>query len=133
MASALHPISDNIKVRIDPPNRHGFKGGDESIAGESGVVVEMPVISGWLGFHSFAFENSFDNGGALEEALTKYGELLMGKRVFWESFQDSGRRIKEGDEEFVFLKLTDIIAYSDDVDVKAKTVNDARRAGSFNV
>lgn len=129
--SQLHPISDNIKVKVDAADPHGFSNG-ESVAGESGVVVEMPTLTAYIGFHSFAFEHSFGNGESLKLFLDEYEKVLMGKRVFWESFQDSGRRIKEGDDEFVFLKLTDIIAYSDDVNVKAKTVTDSRRSGSFS-
>lgn len=128
--SQLRPISDNIKVKVDAPDPHGFSNG-ESVAGESGVVVEFPKITAWIGFHSFAFEDSYLNAEKNLDLLENYKELLMGKRVFWESFQDSGRRIKEGDEEFVFLKLTDIIAYSNDVNIKAKTVTDVRRSGSF--
>lgn len=130
MTSQLHPMFDTIKVKVDPPDKYGFSNG-ESVAGESGVVVEISEFIAWIGFHSFAFEESFMDGSKLAEFAEKLIDRLHGKRVFWESFQDSGRRIKEGDNEFVFLKITDIIAYSDNVDVKAKTVNDARRAGSF--
>lgn len=130
MSSALHPISDNIKVKVDAPDPHGFSNG-ESVAGESGIVVEFPSLTAWLGFHSFAFEESFNSHNAID-VMGTFERLLLGKRVYWESFQDSGRRMQVDGEEFVLLKLTDIIAYSDDPDLKVKFVTDARRAGSFS-
>jgi len=131
--SAIHPIADNVKVKLDKHNPHGFKveGGNDSESQESGILVELPDNMFWLGFHSFAFENSFSEEGLKMLAqVRKYYEALLGKRVYWESFQDSGRRIKEGEDEYVLLKLTDIIAHSEP-DVKVKTVTDIRRAGSF--
>lgn len=129
--SAIHPIADNVKVKLDRQNPHGFKveGGKDNESRESGLLVEMPDNMFWLGYHSFAFENSFGNSPGLT-TIHDYYNRLMGKRVYWESFQDSGRRIKEGEDEYVLLKITDIIAYSDP-EVRAKTVTDIRRAGSF--
>lgn len=124
----MQPLADNVKVRLDQPDPHGFSGG-ESTNKESGILVEMPKFSAWIGFHSFAFEKSFANGGDLSDVFRKYGELV-GQRVYWESFQDSGRRFKEGEDEYVILKLTDIIGTSSP-DVRVKTVTDVRRSGSF--
>ena len=127
----IHALADNVKIKLDKSNPHGFKASGEATneSQESGILVELPDITNWIGMHSFAFERSFLAKIDISDLLEEYKKLI-GKRVYYESFQDSGRRIKEGDDEFVFLKLTDIIAYSD-ADVKAKTVSDVRRAGSF--
>lgn len=126
----IHPVGDQIKVKLTNTDAHGFSGG-ESKSVENGIAVEMPEHLAWFGFHSFAFENSFGNGSnALQDMWELYNGFI-GKRVYWESLQDSGRRIKVGEDEFVLLKMTDIIAYSEP-DVKAKTVTDVRRSGSFN-
>jgi co-chaperonin GroES (HSP10) len=129
--SSIRPLADNVKVKLDPDNKHGFKAAGEQgpTSKESGILVALPEGMSWLGYHSFAFEASLGDKSLLDAILKFYG-TLKGKRVYWESFQDSGRRIKEGDDEFVLLKLTDIIAYSD-ADVKAKTMTDIRRGGSF--
>lgn len=126
----IHPVFDQVKVKLDAADPHGFSGG-ESKSVESGILVEMPAITGWIGYHSFAFEDSYGAGGRNLELIESVAKLMMNKRVFWESHQDSGRRMKVGEDEFVLLKLTDIMAYSEP-DVKAKTVTDVRRAGSFS-
>lgn len=128
--SSIHPLADNVKVKLDPENAHGFRPtGEQSTSKESGILVELPGGMSWLGFHSFAFEASLGDVELLK-GISKFYESLKGKRVYWESFQDSGRRIKDGEDEYVLLKLTDIIAYSEP-GVKAKTMTDLRRGGSF--
>jgi hypothetical protein len=129
---SLVPVGDQLKVKLDSANPHGFAGGERK-GSESGVVVAMPdpLSFNYFGFHSFAFENSLGS-----EKLTKlyeYYQTFVGKRVFWEELQDRGRVVKEGDEEFVFLKMTDIIAYSDDVNIDAQSVSGVGSRGSFAV
>lgn len=125
---AISPIADNVKIKLDAADPHGFSGG-ESQSKESGILVDLPNGLKWLGFHSFAFEDSLANEMVLDDIMSFYRGLI-GKRVYWESFQDSGRRIKDGDDEFVILKITDIIAFSEP-NTKAKTITDIRRTGSF--
>lgn len=107
-----HPFGDQVKVLVDSDS-FGFGGAKKGV--ESGVVVEVPDKLIYLGFHSFAFENSFDNAKALKETREFYAKLLS-KKVFWESFQDRGRRFVEGKDEFVYIKMTDILFYADSVD-----------------
>lgn len=125
----LRPFSDKIKIRV-LTDEFGF--GDGSTRRESGVVVEVPDKFIYLGFHSFAFENSI----ADDEKLNKIHEFyvnLKGKKVFWESLKDSGRHFKEGDHEFVILNVTDIIAYTDSVDDEVTVVDTVGQAGSYNL
>lgn len=122
-------MADQVKVRLDKADAHGFSGG-EAQSQESGVLVEMPDRLMWLGYHSFAFESSLEDPDLMDEVY-KYYATFVGKKIVWEAMQESGRRFKEGDEEYVLLKITDILAYDDDVKSKIKVVTDVRRAGSF--
>jgi hypothetical protein len=125
---ALHPTNDRFKVKVDNKDEYNF-GLDETQSVENGVVVEVPDVMIYLSFHSFAFERSFA-GEKLKE-IHEYYKSFLGKRIYWETFQDKGRRIKEGDDEFVFLQMTDLLAYSDPEDT-AETVKDTRN-GSFSI
>lgn len=126
---ALHPTNDRFKVKVDRDD-YRFVGA-QSEGTETGIVVEVPDILIYLSFHSFAFEDSFGNKEALADVQKYYSDFL-GKRIYWESFQDRGRRIKDGDDEFVFLQMTDLLAYSDDENDKAQSVEDSR-TGSFAI
>lgn len=122
---ALHPVNDRFKILVDKPEIDFGEDGPKGF--ETGVVVEVPDMLLYLSFHSFAFEKSLDS-----ESLGKIGEFykeFLNKRIYWESFQDRGRRIKDGDEEYIFLQMTDMLAYSDDVSEIAESVMDSREGG----
>lgn len=126
---AIHPVNDQMKVKVDTD---AFNFGGEGTEGtETGVVVEVPdgLIS--FGMHSFAFEDSLMNEEILDE-LVKYYSFFVGKRIYWESYQDRGRRIKDGEGEFVFLKMADVIAFADDKDEEGYVVDD-NRSGKFSL
>lgn len=108
----MHPINDRLKVKVGS-DVFGFGGSKEGV--ESGVVVEVPEELIYLSFHNFGFENSLTNPEALEKVLAFY-KKLMGKKIAWESLQDRGRRFTEGDNEFVYIQMTDVLFYADDVD-----------------
>lgn len=108
---AGHPVGDQLKIKVDS-DTFGFGGSKKGV--ETGVVVESPENIFYVGFHSFAFENSFMNGEKLDD-FDKLAKSYIGKRVFWESLQDRGRRFVEGKDEFAYIKLTDIIFYADSV------------------
>lgn len=124
---SLHPVNDRFKVKIDK-SEYGF--GDANVGAETGIVVEVPDVIMYLSFHSFAFEYSF---GADLEPYQKYYNQFLGKRIYWESLQDRGRKISEGEDEFVYLQMTDLLAYADDVDDKASVVDQTGSSGSFNL
>lgn len=128
--SSIMPVGDTFKVKLDAADPHGFSGGEGSRS-ESGIAIALPASLAWLGYHSFAFDASFSNHDGLKEVYELYSGFI-GKRVFWESLQGAGRRIKDGEDEFVFLKLTDIIAVGEP-DSKAKHIKDYGKAGSFNI
>ena len=125
----MHPVADNIKVKVSEPDKYDLGTHDNSA--ESGIVVEVPDVIHYYGFHSFAFENSFMAKKDLEE-IREYFKKLIGKRVWWQTFQDKGRRFKESDGEYVYLKMSDVLIYSDDVDMVAEIVDDTR-SGGFRV
>lgn len=124
---ALHPINDRFKVKI---TQNRFKA--QNTSAESGVVVEVPDMLIYLSFHSFSFEDSLVNLEKLK-AIQEYYAQFKGKRIFWEALQDRGRVIAEGDDEYVYLQMTDLLAYADNVDDKATSVNQLGSASSFNL
>lgn len=122
----MHPIGDKIKVKITT-DEFGF--GDASNGTESGVVVEVPDTLMYFGFHS-----SFEIPDAtILKKITDFYATLMGKKVFWESLQDRGRRFKEGKEEYVILNMSDVIGYTDDLTADIQIVDQVGKAGSFNL
>jgi hypothetical protein len=126
---ALHPVNDRLKVEV-ATNEFGFN--EESGGTETGIVVEVPDMLIYLSFHSFAFENSIMNESNLKKIQSYYNQFL-GKRIYWEMLQDRGRKIKEGEKEFVYLQMTDLLAYSDDTEDNAQVINQVGSAGSFNL
>lgn len=116
----MRPVNDSIKVRIDDKNEYGF-GGDDSGVADSGIVVDVPDVMFYLGLHSSVIEKSFLHDG-LQQILDSF-EQLKGKRVYWTSLQERGNVIKEGEETFAIMKMTDIIAVSepDDIGVNVRT------------
>ncbi len=129
---ALHPVNDRFKVEITK----GFFE-NENASAETGIVVEVPDILIYLSFHSFAFEHSFGATTDLK-LIQKYYNQFLGKRIYWESLQDRGRIISETDNndkttDYVYLQMTDLLAYADDVEDKATNVDQTGSAGSFNL
>lgn len=126
---SVHPLNDRVKIEVD---QDPFNLDSDKTLKETGIVVEVPDVLLYLGFHSFAFENSVANKNILKETQTFYNKL-KGKRVYWEKLQDSGRHIKEDGKEYVYLQMTDLLAYSDDVDEKAEMVGGLSSSNSFNL
>lgn len=125
----LRPYADKIKIKVQT-DQFGF--GDGSTRKESGIVVEVPEEFIYLGFHSFAFENSIADDEKLKKIKDFYGKL-KGKKVIWESLKDSGRHFKEGEDEFVILNVTDVIAYTDNIEDEISVVDTVGQAGSYNL
>lgn len=125
---ALHPVNDRFKVRKDKSGPFG----DPNMGAETGIVVEVPDILIYLSFHSFAFEASITSPEIMKE-VQKYYKSFLGKRIYWESLQDRGRTMNEGDDEYVYLQMTDLLAYADNVDDEAQSVDQTGKAGSFNL
>lgn len=126
---ALHPVNDRFKVKLDK-DKFGF--GGEKVGAETGIVVEIPDIMIYLSFHSFAFEDSIVDKERLTEIAAFY-KGFVGKRIYWEALQDRGRKISEGADEFVYLQMTDLLAFADDVNDTAEVVDQLGSAGSFNL
>lgn len=124
----MKPVNDKLKIEVSA-NEYGF--GDAKAGVEKGIVVEVPKDMLYLGFHSFAFDTSLSSIELKE--IQKYYNKFKGKLVFWESLQDRGRRFKEDGKEYVFLNMTDIIAYSDDPNINVEVVDQTGSAGSFNL
>lgn len=107
---AQHPFNDRLKVLVSS-DKFGYGGQKKGV--ESGIVVEVPEKLLYLSFHSFAFEDSLANPEVLKDVKAFYADLL-GKKIAWESLQDRGRRFKEGDDEYVYIQMTDVLFYADD-------------------
>ena len=125
----LHPVNDRFKVLVSTDD-YGY--GGEARGAETGIVVEVPDMILYLSFHSFAFEQSIANETILTKVQEFYNKFLN-KRIYWETLQDRGRRIKEGAKDYVYLQMTDLLAFSDDVEDSAYIVNQTGSAGSFNL
>jgi hypothetical protein len=114
---ALHPVEDVIKVRLEKTDEYGLGVKKEGV--ETGIVTEVPDALHYFGLHSFMFENSF----MAEEKLSKllaYFQGFIGKRVWWQEYQDRGRRTTEADgESYVYLKMSDIMIVADNPDERA--------------
>lgn len=127
---STHPLNDRVKVKLDTD---AFNLGDEKGLAETGVVVEVPGDLLYLSFHSFAFEKSIADEQTLERVFEHYN-MLLGKRIYWEKLQDAGRHLKEEDgTEYVYLQMTDILAYSDDVNDKSSMIGGTGASQSFNL
>ena len=125
----MKPVNDKLKIAVST-DEYGF--GDASSGVEKGVVVEVPDNLVYFGFHSSFADTSLANKEVLTKTLEFYSKF-KGKLVFWESLQDRGRRFKEDGKEYVFLNMSDIIAYSDDLDINVEVVDQTGKAGSFNL
>lgn len=127
---AIHPVNDRFKIKIDSEEDYGFDEG--AVRAETGVVVEVPDMLLYLSFHSFAFEDSIANEEKLKK-IQEYYAWFEGKRVFWETLQDRGRMIEEKDGKYVYLQMTDLLCFADNVDETATIVDHTGKAGSFNL
>ena len=117
-------IGDKLLVEIDK-NDFGFVGGD-SDGVENGILVEVPDTIFWLGYHSFCFEESFMNPNL--STILDYYRGLIGSRVYWQSFQERGRRFKEGDKEYALINITDILR-STDPEIVMSSIEDSSLSG----
>lgn len=126
---AVHPVNDRFKVKVYK-DKFGFGGGESGT--ETGIVVEVPDLLIYLSFHSFAFEQSIMEEEKLKK-IQEYYNQFKGKRIFWETLQDRGRKISEEDGDYVYLQMTDILAYADNIDEKAEVVDQTGKSGSFNL
>lgn len=109
---ALHPVEDVIKVKLDADDEFGFGAKKEGV--ETGIVTEVPDVMHYFGMHSFMFEDSFMQTERLDKLL-KYFKDFVGKRIWWQEYQDRGRRTTEADgNAYVYLKMSDIMIVSDE-------------------
>lgn len=124
----LRPINDLCKVQVSGKKKFIEDNKDTS---ESGILVELPDQFNYFGFWSFAFEGSFVEKDKLDK-LHDYWKEKIGYKVFWTALSEKGNTIKEGDEVYVFVKLTSLIAYDDDPDSEARNIHGSG-AGAFKV
>lgn len=104
----MHCLNDICKVEVSA-DEYGF-GGDQGKT-ESGILVELPLNPPYFGYHSFAFEASYNNAEN-QVIMDEYYGKLLGKRVYWTGLSERGMVFKEGEKTYAFIKLTDLIAYS---------------------
>lgn len=128
-----HPSGDECKVRVTG-DKYDF--GPAKVGKEIGICVELPDELHYFGKHSLVVEKSFMATEDLNKLLEYYKKHFLNKPVAWESLQDRGRHFTEKDEDFVYLKLSDIVAYADDLnDLNETEMTDDARAsgGSFSL
>jgi hypothetical protein len=131
---AWHVSGDECKVKITTGDKYGFA--PAKVGKEVGICIELPEVLHYFGKHSLIIEKSFMDAEPLKKLLDWYKKHYLGKPVAWESLQDRGRHFKfeENGDEVVLIKLSDIIAYGDDVkDLETAEMSDDDRAsgGSF--
>jgi co-chaperonin GroES (HSP10) len=124
----MKPFNDKLKVLLAQVGPFG----DPNSGTESGLVVEVPDELIYFAFHSSLFDESLGNTEVLKQVQAFY-KKLEGKTVYWESLQDRGRRFKEGDDEYVLLNMSDVIAFSDSDESVATIIDQTGKAGSFNL
>lgn len=124
----LTAINDLAKIEIPDEDKYGL-GTAATGTAESGILVELPDEFDYLGFWSFAFENSFMAKDQLKAIYKRY-ERLIGKRVYWTALAEKGNIIQDQSGiRYAFVKLTSLIA-SDDKDSKAFNIH-SDGAGAF--
>jgi hypothetical protein len=124
---ALVPVGDKVKVLV-AKDQFGLK---SNSGAQHGTVVAVPEDILYFGFHSFGFDNSLGNK-EVSKSIQEYYSNFLGKIVFWEELQDRGRRFQDGEEEFVLLNMSDIIAYEENEETTAYLIQDVR-SGGFKV
>lgn len=114
----IKPLNDTLKVEVNV-DEYGF-GSKEKEGVETGIVIELPEIMPYFGFHSFAFESSLANSTALSGLIDSY-QTLLDKRVWWKEYSERGTVFKEGDgKTYAYVKFTDLIAYGEPKDSAIK-------------
>lgn len=123
---ALAALNDLAMIKLETKRF----GGAEKDTAESGILISLPEKMTYLGFWSFAFENSYGDTKGLED-IHKYWSTQIGKKVFWTALAERGNIIEKNGEKYAFLKLTSLIAV-DDADSDARSVH-SDGAGSFGM
>lgn len=125
----IRPINDLCKVEVASKNKKLVQVDKDTF--EHGILVELPDKFNFFGFWSFAFENSFMSREQLDE-LYNYYSGLIGQRVYWTALSEKGNIIKEGDNNYAFVKLTSLIAADDDPNGKARNIHSDGK-GAYNI
>lgn len=112
----LKPLNDVALIEIEknPYQLGGMKlvSSQESEGVQSGIVLQLPELLLYLGFHAFAFESSLADTERLKEIAKAYLPLV-GKRVYWVARSDMGVVLEKEDKSYALIKLTDFIAVSE--------------------
>lgn len=112
---SLKPLNDVALIKVER-NQHSVGGlnlvsSEQKQGVENGILLELPDLP-YLGFHSFAFEDSLVNADKLKE-LVDYYSNLVGKRVYWIALADRGAVLADSNDSFAMIKLTDFIGWSE--------------------
>lgn len=120
----IRPLNDLCKVDI---TNNDFIKGDQGTA-ENGILLELPDKFNYFGFWSFAFEQSFMARDELDQIYAYYKDLI-GQRVYWTAVSERGNILKEGDNQYVFIKLTSLIAADEDTENVAENLHSDGEGG----
>ena len=121
--SNLKPYNDYMMVEVER-NPQGFI--DTLDINQEGVmygrVVAISDEMSFFGFNTFMFDSSLMNKDLLKQVYDFY-KGLVGKRVYWPLRTESGATIKVDDAQYVFIKMSAVMAV-DDEEIQADDASD---------
>lgn len=110
---SLKPVNDYFMVEIER-NPQGFV--DTLDVNQEGImegrVISISDEMTFFGFNSFMFDKSLMDKELLKQLHDHYAQYV-GKKVYWPLRTETGSVIKVEGSQYVFLKMTAIMAVED--------------------
>jgi co-chaperonin GroES (HSP10) len=110
----ITPVNDYFMVEIEQ-NPGGFV--DTLDVNQEGImegkIISISDSMTFFGFNSFMFDKSLNDKELLKDLHNHYSKWV-GKKVYWPLRTESGAVIKTDGKEYVFLKMTAIMAVEGD-------------------
>lgn len=107
---SLSPINDYFMVEIER-DPQGFV--DTLDVNQEGImegrIIAISDEMTFFGFNSFMFDKSLGDAPLLKKLHDHYSKYV-GKKVYWPLRTESGSVIKVDNKQYVFLKMTAIMA-----------------------
>lgn len=116
----IKPVHDLVMVELEESNPYGYDGSEDKPT-ERGILRQLPDKAAYLGFNSFAFEDSLGNGEFLVELWDTWRGSI-GHMVYWSEYSERGSVVEYEGKRYAFIKLTSLIAEDDDTEAKGKLV-----------
>lgn len=115
--SKFRAVNDYFLVEVEK-NEQGFVDSvDVKAEGVmSGKVISISDEMTYFGFNSFMFDKSLMDKELLAGIHDHYKKFL-GKKVWWPLRTESGAIVSEGGKEYVFIKMSAIMAVEESDEV----------------